>query len=704
MEEIKESLELLFNYSRETPDVYREISELSIEINKLGYRREKEDDAFLEGFIFDFLQHINKNKTKIQITYVKRLKLINASISTLDFFQLINNESEFSMLSDLELVDCRIRSHSDSYCSKGFSLLQNESIKRIKVIRTEPFISKYCSKLEKITYEPSLNSLKDETIQDIYDFLPSQDNTSYYDEDYYSDKSGHEGFHVESVELIVPRGVRDDHFIGNCFIGCFPHIENLKELKITGNGNKLTAKSRSFKDTRTDNKAGTRDGFNDDHFHPDKLERLILVNIYVSLETLEYFLYLYNFEKEYIQALNGAFSDLENQIDRYPAVLVDLGVDFESSSKCDKYSIKKYTNNLSIQEESNLMINSDLNKYGFGDFNYNSKNEDGCVGNIYEYNKGFGRGKGYGGIFGLGSKSRGHSNRNSAGTGANCCSDSDFQFEFASASRREAPLGVNKNDSRVDMLGFENQHIYDKNEAYVKPYIHVKKWEILVQTRNCKKMVEMERGRKEINANKYGIKIMDEQTECILLNDEEVSSIMCSLISKTLVCNVIDHSKTKLILSPYVINFSIGYDNLIYSGYLLNILHYYQESIVELSILTCLIPMGNLYFNKLKLNNIKVLKVSLFKNNDLTPTDLIDLCRWLNSYGKKLEEVHIRVTGITSDWVPCDDEITKLELTWKKISPIAGRNGKVKFECCFADHIFSKINKNGDLHEDESSD
>ncbi|KAH7647116.1 hypothetical protein FG379_002807 [Cryptosporidium bovis] len=684
--EIKESLELLSNYCGDKSDVYNEVTELTIEMSKLRYKREEYND-FFESFIFDFLGYINKTEDcKMKIPYIKKLTIKNANISILDFFQLINHEPEFSRLNDLEIIDCKIKNYSDLHSTDNFASLLNESITGIKVIRTKPIISKYCLKLEKISYEPVLNSSEDSDLEYIYDFLPDEDDILMYEDSLSKTGGGNKSYHIENVELIIPKGVEDDYFISNYLIDCFPQIESISELKIIGNGKKLV-RDVDFNNIIINNKrkTGNKSNLNNGRVCLN-LEKLILRNIYISLETLEYLLYLYNFEKEYIKTLNEAHCGTNNQY-KYPTVIVDFNIEFESSLKYDKYSIRKYINNLTIEEESNFMINSDLNKYGFGNINDNKNNNCEYTGNVYEYNKGFG--------------SSSNSNKNDiyANTSSNY-SDSDFGFK----NNGGMEFGVNNQEiSKVDIFRFDNQYISDKNDVYVRPYINIKRWKIFVEGKN-KKMVEMEYRRKEANRNKYGVMIVDEQIEYILLNDEEISSIVCNLVSKTLVCNVIDHNKTKLIVSPYVINFSIGYDNLIYSGYLLNIIHYYQESIVELSITTCLIPMNNGYFNNLKLSNIKILKVSLFKNNNLTPSDLIDLCKWLNNHGKKLEEIHIRVTGTTSDWIPSKDEITRLESTWKKISPIAGGNNKVKFECCFTDHIFYKINKNDDFYDSEGSD
>ncbi|KAL7066667.1 hypothetical protein ACR3K2_28760 [Cryptosporidium serpentis] len=252
----------------------------------------------------------------------------------------------------------------------------------------------------------------------------------------------------------------------------------------------------------------------------------------------------------------------------------------------------------------------------------------------------------------------------------------------------------------IDHFSNEMINIYDNNGPTInlcdsnlnssysssinmQPYLGINMWII---DSISKYFWPFENERKLINQEKFKIFTLDNQLKEIW--DESISDIFNLVIPISLIPNIVDPLKTIFIVSPTKLILSLGFDNLFYSGYILNIMWYYQTSLTDISILPCYLPLD--YFLKLSLFRIKSLKVTLLQDKDLKKDHLINLCQWVETYRSNLTNLHIRITGTSSKWVPKPTDIDRIITLWNKMCPKA--KGQIEFQCCYTEHIFKNIN------------
>ncbi|OII74177.1 hypothetical protein cand_017570 [Cryptosporidium andersoni] len=217
----------------------------------------------------------------------------------------------------------------------------------------------------------------------------------------------------------------------------------------------------------------------------------------------------------------------------------------------------------------------------------------------------------------------------------------------------------------------------------MQPYLGINMWIIDSISEDS---WPFENERKLINQGKFEILTLDNQLKEI--QDESISDIFNLVIPISLIPNIVDPLKTIFIVSPTKLILSLGYDNLFYSGYILNIMWYYQTSLTDVSILPCYLPLD--YFLKLSLFRIKSLKVTLLQDKDLKKDHLINLCQWIETHRSNLTNLHIRITGTSSKWVPKPTDIDRIITLWNKMCPKA--KGQIEFQCCYTEHIFKNMN------------
>ncbi|KAH8584863.1 uncharacterized protein ELE39_000814 [Cryptosporidium sp. chipmunk genotype I] len=478
---------------------------------------------------------------------------------------------------------------------------------------------------------------------------------------------------IEFFELRIPKNeISELQFFENFFIGSFPDFENLKELRILGDARdnkelKLKARYEVVKQLREINLRYLKES------SFPMLKVLELRNIYIPLEILDDLILMFSLTNNNSKYKFQSYEiDDSKFLNNYQKVSAIYDLKFENgSSKNHNYNINKYQS-MSIQEESDFMLNSDYTSLGFShpdDISGQKKNEYEPLGmkfkDKYTYSNKFDNH--HNGSCSRNSKECGNINENSY---------MNYKLQIQSFSQR---------DSQV-----------------MQPFLDIKS--LIIRIFESKKNKVQENINNVLYSLNTKVLILDNQLK--EMKYQSITEIHRNLISKTILEYLVDPLKTRLSISNSKIVLSLGFDNLIYSGYMLGVLFEYQETIRELSALSFLIPID--FFCQLKLNRIQVLKVSLFKDKNLEPKDLIQLCVWIEKYGKNLNFIHIRVTGSSSKWVPKDTEIKRLVNLWKKMCPrtVEGKyQDQIKFECCFTDNIFSKMdNFSKDFEFDTESD
>ncbi|KAJ1612822.1 hypothetical protein OIY81_1188 [Cryptosporidium canis] len=598
------------------------VSELHVVKSSLAGGFEEELGGDDESMLRDIVSHMRGP--------IRVLKLRNMELSMVGFLRLLQSE-EFSELERLELEDCELEGIRRARVGdRGKWRVSVDSVREVALIRTDPAIARFCPNLKRVTLETTI-PLED----GVYDLFRG-----------YNNLEGDSG--IEFLELRVPSGeVSDSQFLESFFVRGFPELEHLRELRIAGSKKcrpDLRRRGRYDVVRQLDEPRVLNRG---EGAFP-RLQRLELRDLYISLDTFDYLLLVfsltgtvgpgYNFQED------GIFK--ENQ-----KVSACYNLRFEDgSSRNHKYNISRYQG-MSIQEESDFMLNSDYAKLGFSppDDNALKSGLDGAPSPIC-----------------AGSKD--HRSYQGCGWGS-----------FQTQSGDYSPRGTQG-------AGSQNLQPSQRDSQVMQPFLDIKSWEIRLSRGGEASRAGSE---ERICFSDYGVLVLDNQIQ--EMRYQSATEVHRNLISKTILEYLVDPLKTRLSISSSRVILSLGFDNLIYSGYMLGVLSECQHTVQELSALSFLIPIQ--FFCQLELDRIQVLNVSLFKNRNLEPADLIKLCAWIERYGRRLRQIHIRVTGASSKWVPKETEIKRLVHVWKKMCPEARKRDQVKFECCFTDHIFSKMDR-----------
>ncbi|OII74802.1 uncharacterized protein cubi_00355 [Cryptosporidium ubiquitum] len=624
-----------------------QVSELEIIRNGTIEDYETENNGGSENIVKEVVQNFK--------TPIERLRLKNMDLSIIEFLKLFQLE-EFSKFERLDLEDCEFEGIKRTRIYENKLKISVNSVKEFHCIRTDPIFASFCPNLKKVIYEAN---------------FPMQD---YVYNSFQKYNDAEKGIGIEFFELRVPKNeISEIQFLENFFIGNFPDLENLKEFRIIGNSTnnkKYMAKGRCeiLKQLK-----GINVGYIRKNVFP-MLKVLQLRNLYISLDTFDQILFMFSLINNTRHSIQNDNIEDNNYINNYQQVFANYDLKFEDgSSRNHNYNINKYQG-MSIQEESDFMLSSDYASLGFShpdDIGGKNKNE-------YE-------------PLSMRFKDKGIYNCDSSNTYGN------------------HNVNYNNNSKECDHIHeksyinykIQNQTLSQHEPQVMQPFLDIRSWIIRVSKSN-------EVHQNKINGIQYpfnsGALILDKQLE--EMKFQNITEIHRNLISNTILEYLVDPLKTNLSISNSKIILSLGFDNLIYSGYMLGVLFEYQKTVKELSALSFLIPID--FFCQLELNQIQVLKVSLFKDKNLEPRNLINLCSWIEKYGGNIKYIHIRVTGTSSKWVPKETEIIRLVNIWKKMCPKlrkAKDQDQVKFECCFADNIFSKMNNlSMDFEFDTDSD
>ncbi|KAL5370608.1 hypothetical protein CPHLJ_1g3600 [Cryptosporidium parvum] len=561
---------------------------------------------------------------------IKRLRLKNIDLSIVDFLKLLQLD-EFVNLQILELEDCEFEGIKRTNILESKTKISINSVKEFQCIRTDPIFARFFPNLKKVIYEANFS-----LGNDIYDPFQRYNNIE-------------KGIGIEFFELRIPNNeISQLQFLENFFIGSFPNLENLRELRIVGNSqdNKDFKKSSRYEAVKQLREVNMR-YYRENSF--SMLKVLELRNLYIPLDTFDHLILMFSLSNNNSRYKFQGYEIEGNQLlYNYQKVYATYNLKFEDgSSKNHHYNINKY-HSMSIQEESDFMLNSDYTNLGF------SHPDDISCKNKNDYD-----------LLGMKLKDKDNYNKNT------------------------------KESSKINENGYMNNKLQNKSpfqhdSQVMQPFLDIKRW--IINISKTKENNNQENISNVLYSLNTHILILDNQLQ--EMKYQSITEIHRNLISRTILEYLVDPIKTCLSISNSRIVLSFGFDNLIYSGYMLGVLFEYQVTLKELSALSFLIPID--FFCQLKLNRIQVLKVSLFKDKNLEPKDLIQLCSWIERYGKNLNYIHIRVTGSSSKWVPKETEITRLINLWKKMCPktLEGKSQeKIKFECCFTDHIFSKMEK-----------
>ncbi|KAK9174557.1 hypothetical protein cmbei_1003600 [Cryptosporidium meleagridis] len=554
---------------------------------------------------------------------IERLRLKNIDLSIADFLKLLQSE-KFANLNILELEDCEFEGIKRTKILESRTKLSIDSVKEFQCIRTDPIFARFFPNLKKVIYEASFS-----LGSDIYDSFQRYNS-------------------IEFFELRIPNNeIHQFQFLENFFIGSFPNLENLTEFRIIGNsqdnkGFKQRSRYEAFKQSREVNLSY----YKQNSF--SMLKVLELRNLYIPLETFDHLILMFSLSNNNSKYKFQSYEIEECQLlNNYQKVSATYNLKFEDGpSKNHHYNISKY-HSMSIQEESDFMLNSDYKYLGF------SHPDDISCKNKNDYDP-----------LGMKLKDQDHYNRST-----------------------KEPSKINESGYMSNEL--QNKPSFQHDSQVMQPFLDIKRWTIQISKTKDNNRENTSNVLYSLNNH---VLILDNQLQ--EMRHQSVTEIHRNLISRTILKYLVDPIRTCMSISISRIVLSFGFDNLIYSGYMLGVLFEYQLTLKEISALSFLIPID--FFCQLKLDRIQLLKVSLFKDKNLEPKDLIQLCFWIEKYGKNLNYIHIRVTGSSSKWVPKETEITRLVNLWKKMCPRTqeGRSQeKIKFECCFTDHIFSKMEK-----------
>ncbi|KAF7457383.1 hypothetical protein HWI79_2090 [Cryptosporidium felis] len=623
-EDIRESLNE-FQSSNSSTHIIGELEIAGKGTCYLGSEDSEDDEGMLRELIISL-----KSSNNFEFS-VKRLRLRNLDVTISGFLEILL--LEFPDIEVLELENCELEGLKRGRALDSRKEVSIFTIRTYKCIKTSPTIMGFFPCLKEMIYEPNT------PLSEIYDFFPKKRNCV---------EKGLAS--LEVFELRIPSKISDMEFLNGFFIESFPEMENLRHFRILSSNNKDL--ENKFKERNFNLKQAIK--FNLEYLREGifpKIESLELRNLYISLETFEHISSMFSITRKNSGYGWSSGDDPEEHQDfkkksrkaikKLQQIKADFELKFEKGiSGNESYNISKYSN-LSIQEESEFLLNSDFNKFGFKP----SENTDEKPSHSLGENK-FSFGV-PGGPFGSSDKSI----------------EKAFPCEGLAKTRMRS-----QRDSEV-----------------LQPFLKINNWRIFISetSRDSLKV----RRQWLLREFRSGVMILDHQLD--EMQSQSLPEVYLSLLSRTVLDYLVDPLKTVLQVTSSKIYLSLGFDNLIYSGYMLGILLESQETVEEFSALSCLIPLE--FLVRLEFKRIRILGISLFKDRNLEPGDLIKLCSWLERFGSNLEYLHVRVTGSTSRWVPNEREIIRLRKLWGKLSPKAGKNDKIKFECCYTDQIFSKI-------------
>lgn len=483
---------------------------------------------------------------------------------------------------------------------------------------------------------------------------------------------------IEFFELRVPPSMgeaSDSYFLEGFFMGSFPELEGLRELRIVGYGGSCTQSKQRGRYEAHRQLGNGRVGRRVKNGFPG-LRVLELRNLYVPLDTFDHLIAMFSLtkgsslgsESQDEGEIEGRGRDGSSKVGRRVSACYNLRFE-DGASRNHDYNISKYQG-MSIQEESDFMLSSDYNSGGFG---FSAPEDIGC-----------GRSGGY--------RSGGFGDQRVLGRGGGGLSFvQSGSFSSGGCDSNEGCFGESRGNTHCNAQSLSFPLGQRDSPQVMQPFLEIRSWRISRLESSGGSLTEPER---RLYSFESGVFVLDRQIR--EMRCQSLTEIHRNLISKTILEYLVDPFKTCVSLSDSRMILSLGFDNLVYSGYVLGVLVGCQRTIRELSALSFLIPIH--LFCQLELDRIQVLRVSLFKDRDLEPADLIRLCTWVEKYRTRLACIHVRVTGASSKWVPNEAEIKRLVNVWKKMCPKAAEQDRVRFECCFTDQIFSKTD--GSLSRD----